>query len=168
MTRELGRRHRLGAVYLAHESPLGTTRAAGLDAHLGFGGRRPRRRRGAAQRGDRRRSRAGPWALRGALQADTRRQTTRVAYTNIGAGYRNDLGYVAREDAGTLTWEHEWVFRPRAPERWLRGITVGGEGERVDDSRHRRPVSRLTGRTRRSSSPTAAAPASISTGTSST
>ncbi len=66
------------------------------------------------------------------------------AYTNIGAGYRNELGYVARENAGTLTWEHEWVFRPRAPERWLRGITVGGEGEHVDDSRHRLPISRLT------------------------
>ena len=85
-----------------------------------------------------------PWALRGALQADTRRQTTRLAYTNIGDAYRNDLGYVAREDAATLAWEHEWVFRPRGPERWLRGVTVGGEGEVVDDSRHRQTVSRLT------------------------
>ena len=142
MTRELGRRHRLGAVYLAHESPLGTTRTAGLDAHIGLGQAflvdavALRSEATDAVRGR-------PWALRGALQADTRRQTTRLAYTNIGEGYRNDLGYVAREDAGTLTWEHEWVFRPRAPERWLRGITVGTEGERVDDSGHGAPVSRL-------------------------
>ena len=142
MTRDVGRRHRLGAVYLAHESPLGGTRTAGLDAHVGFGN-------GlvvdaVALRSDPSPAPGRPWALRGALQADTRRQATRVAYTNIGDGYRNDLGYVAREDAGTLTWEHEWVFRPRAPERWLRGVTVGGEGEVVDDSRHRQTVSRLT------------------------
>jgi hypothetical protein len=143
LTRDLGRRHRLGAVYLARESPLGTTRTAGLDARLGFGG-------GVLVDAVALRSEAStpvegrPWALRGGLQVDTRRQSTRAAYTNIGAGYRNELGYVAREDAGALTWEHEWVFRPRGPERWLRGITVGGEGEHVDDSRHRLPVSRLT------------------------
>jgi hypothetical protein len=143
VTRDLGRRHRLGAVYLAHESPLGGTRTAGVDAHLGFG-------RGVvadvvALRSESTAAVPGrPWALRGAVQADTHRQSTSVAYTNIGGGYRNDLGYVAREDAGTLTWEHEWVFRPRAPERWMRGITVGGEGEVVDDSRHRQTVSRLT------------------------
>jgi hypothetical protein len=142
VTRELGRRHRVGAVYLAHESPLGGTRTAGVDVHVGVGGGivadavALRSESAAADPGR-------PWALRGALQADTRRQTTRVAYTNIGDAFRNDLGYVARDDAGTLTWEHEWVFRPRAPERWLRGVTVGGEGEVVDDSRHRETVSRL-------------------------
>ena len=142
MTRELGRRHRIGAVYLAHESPLGTTRTAGVDAHVGLG--QTFLVDAVALRSEATEAARGrPWALRGALQADTRRQTTRLAYTNIGDGYRNDLGYVAREDAGTLTWEHEWVFRPRAPERWLRGITVGTEGEWVDDSRHRAPVSRL-------------------------
>ncbi|MEO5824040.1 MAG: DUF5916 domain-containing protein [Vicinamibacteraceae bacterium] len=142
-TRDLGRRHRLGAVYLARESPLGTTRAAGLDAHLGFGG--SVLVDAVALRSDASTPVEGrPWALRGGLQVDTRRQTTRAAYTNIGAGYRNELGYVARENAGTLTWEHEWVFRPRAPERWLRGITIGGEGEHVDDSQHRLPISRLT------------------------
>ena len=36
------------------------------------------------------------------------------------------------------------MFRPRAPERWMRGVTVGGEGESVEDSGHRQPVSRLT------------------------
>jgi hypothetical protein len=143
LTRELGRRHRLGAVYLAHESPLGATRTAGLDAHLGFGGAVAvdavalRSEASAVVRGR-------PWALRGGLQIDTQRQATHVAYTNIGQGYRNDLGYVARENAGTLTWEHEWVFRPRPPERWMRGVTVGGEGEWVEDSDHRQPVSRLT------------------------
>ena len=142
VTRDVGRRHRLGAVYLAHESPLGGTRTAGLDAHVGFGNGLVVDAVALRSEGPRRPGR--PWALRGALQADTRRQATRVAYTNIGDGYRNDLGYVAREDAGTLTWEHEWVFRPRAPERWLRGVTVGGEGEVVDDSRHRQTVSRLT------------------------
>ena len=104
VTRDLGRRHRLGAVYLAHESPLGGTRTAGVDAHFGFGGGivadavALRSESSAAVPGR-------PWALRGALQADTHRQQTSVAYTNIGDGYRNDLGYVAREDAGTLTWE---------------------------------------------------------------
>jgi hypothetical protein len=143
LTRELGRQHRVGAVYLARESPLGATRTAGLDAHLGFGN-------GVLVDTVALRSTAStpvdgrPWALRGAVQIDTRRQATRVAYTNIGTGYRNDLGYVAREDAGTLTWEHEWVFRPRAPAGWLRGITVGGEGEYVADSNHGRPISRLT------------------------
>jgi len=142
MTRELGRRHRIGGVYLAHESPLGTTRTAGVDAHVGLG--QTFLVDAVALRSEATEAARGrPWALRGALQADTRRQTTRLAYTNIGDGYRNDLGYVAREDAGTLTWEHEWVFRPRAAERWLRGLTAGTEGERVDDSRHGAPVSRL-------------------------
>jgi uncharacterized protein DUF5916 len=143
LTREVGRRHRVGAVYLAHASPLGDTRAGGVDAHLGFGSAvtvdavavRSAATEGAPGR---------PWALRGALQADTTHQTTRLAYTNVGAGYRNDVGYVAREDAAVAAWEHEWVFRPRAADGWLHGFTIGGEGELVDDSLHRQAVSRLT------------------------
>jgi hypothetical protein len=143
VTRALGRRHRLGAVYLAREGPGGEgTRTAGLDTHLGFG-------RGLTIDGVALRSAAAPdggraWAVRGAVEAATTRQQTRVAYTNIGAGYRNDVGYVARDDAAVVTWEHEWAFRPRTIEHWLRGFTIGGEGEWVDDSDHARPVSRLT------------------------
>jgi hypothetical protein len=167
LTRELGRRHRIGMVYLGHTSPAGGTHAAGLDAHVGVG--QALVIDAVAVRGQSTVAAAGsPWALRGALQADTTRQSTRAAYTNIGRGYRNDLGYVARDDAGTASWEHEWAFRPRAPERWLRGITVGprASGWTTAATGSRSRASRA--RTRRSSSPTAAAPASTSTGTWST
>jgi hypothetical protein len=145
VSREIGRGHSIGASYFGRESGADRNRVGGLDVHLNlhrtldvdaFVLQSASALSEPPERG-------GALAGRAAISLNETRHSTTVAYTNVGSAYRNDLGFIAREDAATLTWEHEWNLRPRATQGWLRGFTIGGEGELVDDSAHTRPISRL-------------------------
>jgi hypothetical protein len=160
VSREIGRGHSIGASYFGRESGADINRVGGLDVHLNLrrtldvdafvlhsaSGLTPTLSSpdSAQASSGRQAGRGSALAGRAALSLNEARHSTTVAYTNVGGAFRNDLGFAAREDAATLTWEHEWNFRPRATQRWLRGFTVGSEGELVDDSAHTRPISRLT------------------------
>jgi hypothetical protein len=142
VSREIGAGHSIGGSYFAREGGSGSNRVGELDVHLtlhrttdvdafllksetpGVDGRQ--------------------WAGRAAVNVKEQRHTTSVSYTNVGPGYRNDLGFVAREDAAVAGWEHEWNIRPRATQRWARLFTVGGEGEFVGDSGQSLLMSRVT------------------------
>ena len=141
VSRAVGAGHSIGGSYFAREGAGGSNRVGEVDLHLalnhttdvdafvlksetpGVDGRQ--------------------WAGRAAVNVKENRHSTSVSYTNVGPGYRNDLGFVAREDAAVGTFEHEWNIRPRATARWVRQITVGGEGELVGDSDQRRLLSRV-------------------------
>jgi hypothetical protein len=141
VNREIGRGHSIGASYFGHESGARSNRVGELDVHLSL--RRTMDVDAFVLRSETPDARGSQWAGRAALNWSESRHGTRVAYTNTGEGYRNDLGFASRENAAVAAWEHEWDFRPRATRRWIRAFTIGGEGEFVGDSGHDRLLSRL-------------------------
>jgi hypothetical protein len=141
VSREIGRGHSIGASYFGHESGARSNRVGELDVHLSL--RRTMDVDAFLLRSETTGARGSQWAGRAALNWSESRHGTRVAYTNTGEGYQNDLGFVSRENAAVVTWEHEWDFRPRSTRRWFRAFTIGGEGEFVGDSGHDRLMSRL-------------------------
>jgi hypothetical protein len=141
VSREIGRGHSIGASYFGHESGTRSNRVGELDVHLSL--RRTMDVDAFVLRSETPGARGSQWAGRAALNWSESRQGTRVAYTRTGEGYQNDLGFMSRENAAVVTWEHEWDFRPRAIRRWIRAFTIGGEGEFVGDSAHDRLLSRL-------------------------
>jgi len=128
VSREFLRNSAVGGSYFGRESQDadGYSRTAGADVRLNF-----RRTididafvlRSAAQgeSGD-------PWAGRGAFRWTSDLYTTRAAYTHIGAGYRNDVGFTPRRGVGITTWELERNLRPQSVERVVRQFTIGTEG----------------------------------------
>jgi hypothetical protein len=141
ISREIGRGHSIGASYFGHESGARSNRVGELDVHLAL--RRTMDVDAFVLRSETPDARGSQWAGRAALNWSESRHGTRVAYTNTGEGYQNDLGFVSRENAAVATWEHEWDFRPRATRRWIRAFTIGGEGEIVGDSGHTKLMSRV-------------------------
>ena len=141
VSREIGRGHSVGASYFGHESGARSNRVGEFDVHLRL--RRTMDVDAFVLRSETPDARGSQWAGRAALNWSESRHGTRVAYTNTAAGYQNDLGFVSRENAAVVAWEHEWDFRPRATRRWIRAFTIGGEGEFVGDSGHDQLLSRL-------------------------
>lgn len=140
-SREVMRNSALGGFYLGRESEGDYNRVMGADARFNF-----RRTldldayvlKSSAPEIDR-----DPWAGRGALRLATDLYTARLAYTHIGAGYRNDLGFTPRTDVGILSWEIERNLRPRATYQWVRQYTIGTQGFLYTDADMEEQLTRL-------------------------
>ena len=83
-----------------------------------------------------------PWAGRAAFRWTPDLYTARLAYTHVGSGYRNDLGFVPRRGVGITTWEFERNLRPVSIERHVRQLTIGTEGSLYTDAGLNRWLSR--------------------------
>jgi len=134
LSREIRRNSAIGAYYFGRESQdaEGHSRVAGADVRLNF--KRTidvdafvLRSHASDQQGD-------PWAGRGAFRWTSDLYTTRLAYTHIGDGYRNDLGFAPRRGVGITTWELERNLRPKSVEQVVRQFTIGSEGALYSES----------------------------------
>ncbi len=128
LSREIRRNSAVGAYYFGRESrdAEGHTRVAGADVRLNFN--RTIDVDAFVLRSSTRDEEGDPWAGRGAFRWTSDLYTTRLAFTHIGEGYRNDLGFAPRRGVGITTWELERNLRPKNVERLVRQFTIGTEG----------------------------------------
>ena len=61
----------------------------------------------------------------------------------VGGRFRNDLGFVRREDIGLTFAKYEKILRPRAGSQWIREHTIGGKIEVFQNSSYTELLSRI-------------------------
>jgi len=130
----------VGGFYLGREASGDTSfnRLAGGDLHFNF--RRMIDIDGFAV-GSTSNGRNGS-AGRAAFRLTDPRYTGQLSYTNISPGFRDDLGFIPRNDIGLATWDAARHFRPQRMRHIFREITFGTLGERFENSRHEGLLSR--------------------------
>jgi hypothetical protein len=140
LVRSLGSRLSIGALYLGTVRSDTSNRVAGADLHLAVGatGDIDAYVLRSATTG-----RDSDWAGRAALSIVENRYTARASYTNVGARFENEMGFVQRPDTALVSWEYERNVRPARTSQWVRTFTIGGEGDFFGDSGHRQLLTRI-------------------------
>ncbi|MGH8186169.1 MAG: hypothetical protein ACREUC_06375, partial [Steroidobacteraceae bacterium] len=68
-------------------------------------------------------------AGRGSINLLERGYTGHLSYTHLGETFRNDLGFIPRENVNLMSWQFQRHLRPEAGRRAVLTYTAGAEGD---------------------------------------